>query len=318
VRVLSLLLLALATVPLSRAQAVYTQTEVDLNGKRVAAGPSDVVTKDGHTEVSRSINGHVVPLEKTEEHVLRQDANGKTVERLIQRYDQTGIPMARTKEIIEEKKLPGGGSSTTRAIYTGDINGNLQLQERSSTQTRVAGNSENSETVIERPTLNGALEQVSRKSSEKIKNGDNYQETSTTYVADQNGSFTPAVKVSKNVTKTNGQSTENIAEYETGQAGELRLHSQRVQNTVKHADGSEETQLSIYGKEVAGTTGSFDSNKLSLTEQQHIERRKTSGDTVIETVEVQRPSLANPNTLGPPKQLSETICKGQCDKPEGQ
>ena len=317
-RVCFILPLALVTAVLGPAQAVYTQTQVDSSGNRVAAGPTEVVTKGGHTELSRSISGRIVPLEKTEERVIRDDANGRVVERLIQRYDPTGIPMSPTKEVIEEKKLPGGGLSTNRAVYTGDVNGRLQLQERSSTQTQVSGNKESSETVVERSGINGGLEPVSRKSTEKTKSGENYQETSTTYVATQNGSFTPAVKVSKSVTKTNGQSTENAAEYEIGPSGELRLHSQKVQNTVKRPDGTEDVQVAIYGQQVAGIVGSFDSGKLSLTEQQHIERRKTSGDTVVETVEVQRPSLADPSRLGPPKQLSETICKGQCDKTEGQ
>jgi len=318
VRVCFILPLALVTAVLGPAQAVYTQTQVDVNGNRVSAGPTEVVTKGGHTELSRSINGRIVPLEKTEERVIRDDANGKVVERLIQRYDPTGRPMSPTKEVIEEKKLPGGGLSTSRAVYTGDINGRLQLQERSSTQTQVAGNTETSETVVERSGINGGLEPVSRKSTEKTKSGENYQETSTTYLATQNGSFTPAVKVSKSVTKTNGQSTENAAEYEIGPSGELRLQSQKVQSTVKHPDGTEDVQVDIYGQQVPGNAGSFDSSKLHLTEQQHIERRKTSGDTVVETLEVQRPTLADPSHLGPPKQLSETICKGKCDKPEGQ
>jgi hypothetical protein len=124
--------------------------------------------------------------------------------------------------------------------------------------------------------------------------------------------------VSRSVTKNAGQSTENAAEYEIGPTGELRLHTQKVQSTVKRPDGSEDVQLAIYGQQVAGIAGSFDSTNLKLTEQQHIERRKTSGDTVVETVEVQRPSLADPSHLGPPKQISETICKGKCEKPEQQ
>jgi len=305
------------TAVLAPAQAVYTQTQVDINGNRVSAGPIEVVTKGGHTELARSINGGKVPLETTDERVIRDDANGKVVERLIQRYDQTGNRMSPTKEVIEEKKLPGGGLSISRAVYTGDVNGRLQLQERSTTQTQVAGNTESSETLVERSSINGGLEPVSRKSTEKTKSGENYQESSTTYLANQNGSFTPAKKVSKSVTKTNEQSTENAAEYEIGPLGELKLHTQTVQSTVKRPDGSEEIQVNIYGQEVPGNTGSIDSSKVRLIEQQHIERRKTSADTVLETLEVQRPTLADPNLLGSPKQVSQTVCKGNCDKPEG-
>ncbi len=301
---------------LTDAQEVLKRTDLDINGNRVADGPAEVVTKGGTTQLSRSINGQIVPLEKTQERVIQEDANGKTVERLIQRYDPTGTSMTPVKEIIQEQNKPGGGSVTTRTVYAGDVNGNLQLQQRSVTQTQKAGDSVSSETTVERPNINGGFEPMSRQVGETIKNGDNYQESSTTYRPDGNGGFVPAVKISKSVTKTNGRTTENAAEYEIGPTGELTLHSQKVQSTVKGPDGSEDVQVQIYGQSVPGVAGSFDPSKLKLTEEQHIERKRTSGDTVVETVEVQRPTLADPSQLGPPKQISETICKGKCGEPD--
>ena len=306
---------ALSSALLSSAQDVYTRTEVDVNGKRVALGPTEVVTKDGRTELSRSVNGQLVPVEKTEERVLQEDANGKTVERLIKRYDSTGVALPPIKEVISQQKTAGGGSVTTRTVYAGDVNGHMEVQERTLTQTRKAGDSENSETVVQRPTINGGLEPVSRQVVEKVKSGDSYQENSTTYRPDPNGALVPSTKVSKSVIKTNGQTTENAAEYEIGSTGQMSLHSQTVQSTVKRADGSEDTQLQVFRQSVPGIAASSD-GKLHLIEQQRIERKKTSGDTVVETVEVQRPTLADPNRLGPPKQLSETICKGKCEKPD--
>ena len=301
---------------LGNAQGVYTRTEVDASGHRVDSGSTDIVGKSGNTELSHSINGRIVPLEKVEERVLHEDASGKTVERLIQRFDPTGTSVTSVREVIDEQKKPGGASVTTRTVYAGDINGHMQVQQRTSTQTQKSGNVESSETVVERSNINGGFEPASRQRVEKVKNGDGYQESVTTYLPTQNGSFAPAVKLSKSVTKANGQTTENAAEYEIGPAGELRLHSQKVRNTVKRPDGSEEVQFQIYGQAVAGIAGSFDSNQLKLMEQQHIERRKTSGDTVVETVEVQRPSVSDPSRLGPLKQISETFCKGKCDKPD--
>jgi len=311
-----LILPVLSLLNLTQAQDVYRRTEVDINGHQVADGPTVVTTKGGSTELSRSINGQIVPLEKTQERVLQEDANGRTVERLIQRYDPTGASMTPVKEIIQEQNKPGGGSVTTRTVYVGDANGNLQLQERTLTQRQKTGDTERAETTVERPNINGGLEPVSRQEVQKIKNGDGYEESSTTYRPDQNGAFVAAVKTSKSVTKTGGQTSENDAEYEIGPTGALNLHSQKVQNTVKHADGSEDVQLQIYGQTVPGIAGAFDPKKLKLTEEQHIERKKTSADTVVETVEVQRPTRSDPDHLGPPKQISETICKGKCEKPE--
>jgi hypothetical protein len=60
------------------------------------------------------------------------------------------------------------------------------------------------------------------------------------------------------------------------------------------------------------------SSKLRLQEQRLIGQRK-SGDTVVETLSVRRASVADPNSLGPAQQVSETVCRGKCtpdkDKP---
>jgi hypothetical protein len=53
--------------------------------------------------------------------------------------------------------------------------------------------------------------------------------------------------------------------------------------------------------------------KLKLYEQQTIDRRPGAGNSVIETLSVRRPSISDPTTLGPSRQISETICKGKCD-----
>jgi hypothetical protein len=55
-----------------------------------------------------------------------------------------------------------------------------------------------------------------------------------------------------------------------------------------------------------------DGGALKLQEQQIIERKPGSGQTLVETITVRRPSVSDPKTLGPARQLSETVCKGNC------
>ena len=59
--------------------------------------------------------------------------------------------------MIEENKLPGGGSSVRETTYRSDVNGSLQEVERQTTETRVDGSTTTANTVIDRPTLNGSL-----------------------------------------------------------------------------------------------------------------------------------------------------------------
>jgi len=295
----------------------YDKSIVDTNGNRVADGPQ-VVTRAGKgelevTERARSINGREIPLEKVEERVLREDAGGKVTERLIKRYDPTGNPMLPVKQVIEEQKRPDGGSTIRRITYEGDINGNLKVAERSITETQKSGSTESSDTVVERASLNGGMEAVAKVSVVKTKEGNGYQESSTTYRRSENGDFRPAVKTTTEHVENGPQSTDNAAEYEIGPEGQLRLHTQKVQRTVKRPDGSQDVELNIFGQNLAGYAGSFDSNKLTLQEEDVIERKNAPGKAVVETLSLRRPIPSDPNKLGPLQQVSQTVCRGKCE-----
>jgi hypothetical protein len=122
---------------------------VDINGNRVPDGPAVVHSKnDGRTEtteITQSVNGRTVPLERVDERVIRDDSSGRVVERIIRRYDQTGGAMTPGKEIIEEQKRPDGSSTKQVTSYRGDINGGMQVIEKSVTQVQSSGPTENAD-----------------------------------------------------------------------------------------------------------------------------------------------------------------------------
>jgi len=310
-----------AAAALAQDSSTYTKSQVDINGRRVT-DDSQIVSSSSKgasevTEKTRSINGREVPLEKIEEHVLRDDAGGKVVERIIKRYDPTGRPMLPSKELIEEQKQPGGASTIRRTTYEGDVNGRLQLSERSVTQKQTSGSTETSDTVVERPTLNGGFETVDRRSVVRVKEPNGFQESATTYRRAENGDFRATSKVTIDHVENGARSTENAAEYEIGPLGELRLHTQKVQTMVKRPDGSEDVQLNVFGQNIIGRAGSIDSDKLTLQEQDIIERKRVSRDAVVESFSLRRTSIADPNQLGPLQHVSDTTCRGKCesDKP---
>ena len=123
--------LASAFLLSAQQSSVTNTTAVDINGRRVADGPAVVQSKsDGRsesTEVLQSINGRMVPIQRVQERILRDDSSGRVVERIIREFDQTGSPSAPSKEIIEEQKRPDGSSTRKVSYYRGDINGNMQL-----------------------------------------------------------------------------------------------------------------------------------------------------------------------------------------------
>jgi len=260
----------------------------------------------------QSVNGRSVPLERREEHVLRDDASGRLVETLVRTYDQAGNPTQPTKQVLEEQKQPDGSSTTQIATYRADLNGKMQLIQKSVMEMRKSGSSETSETVLQRPSVNGSLETVEKQSTVKSnQSGGNYQKETIMYQRDGSGNFALAVKQVIDHSQDGGVATENAARYEVID-GRLQLHSQTVSKVVTRPDGSKEAEVSLFAPNTLGTVDSG-SPKLKLREQQIIEKRPGPSGTVVETVSVRRPSLTDQTVLGPAKQISETICRGKCD-----
>jgi len=295
--------------------SVSSTTQVDINGHRVSDGPEVVVTKtaDGsQTSLkTQSINGRTVPLERIEEKVIRDDASGKVVERTIRRYDPQGNPTPPERQTIEEEKRPDGSATTIATTYRGNINGGMQLAEKAITESSQNGSEEHSETVIQKPTINGSLDTVEKQSSVKVISSDGFREESTTYRPGGNGGFYPALRTVTEHKQAGAEAEDNTVEYEADPSTALHVHSQTVAKTVTSPDGSRDTVLNIYGNSVPGTVNEPGSS-LKLKEQQLIQSQKGPNDTVTETLSVRRPTVNDPNTLGPARQLSQTVCTGVC------
>jgi hypothetical protein len=297
---------------------VSTTTAVDINGNVIPDGPAISRTESPNgaqtTVTTQSINGRTVPLERVELRVLRNDSSGKETERIVQKYDPQGNALPPVRQVIEEQKRADGGATVQSTTYTTDINGNAQVTERSVTDTQKSGSGESSETVVERPTVNG-LQPVEKQSQVVSKQGDNYSAESTTYRRDGNGGFYTAVRQTTEHTVQGSEASDNSAEYERGANGELQLHGQTVTKTVTRADGSKDSVVDIYSLNVPGTVSGNEAG-LKLSERQVIDSTPGPNNTVVQTLSVQRPTVSDPGTLGPPRQLSQTVCKGDCKPPK--
>lgn len=298
------------------AQSSSVTTSTDFNGNRVQYGPEVIQTKtptgSETTYTTQSINGRTVPMEKIEVNVLRDDASGRVVERIVHRYDPQGNPAPPTKETIEERKGGDGSSTIQTTTYRGDINGNLQVAQKSVTEVHRSGSQETAETVIQRPSINGSMDTVEKQSQVTMKDATGgYRQDATTYRRDGNGGFYEAVRTTTEHAQQGSEVTDNTAEYEAGPGGQLQLHSQTTSKTVTTPDGSKEVVVDIFGQNVPGVVNSS-SSALKLQEQQVIQEKPGPNDTLTQTVSVRRPTMADPNTLGPARQLSQTVCQGAC------
>ena len=83
--------------------------------------------------------------------------------------------------MIEENKLPGGGSTVRETTYRSDVNGSLREAERKTIETRVSGSTTTASTVIDRPGMSGSFETVEKRSAVTEGPADNQHTTESVY-----------------------------------------------------------------------------------------------------------------------------------------
>jgi len=297
---------------LAPAQSVVTSSTTDINGNRVSA-PSYVSTDHQTTEVIQSINGRKVPIEQRSSKVLSEDANGKIVETIVRKFDQTG-QLASTEKVITEERKTGSGTSLRSTTYVSDVNGNLSQAERKTVESSAQGPATSTQTVIERPTINGSFQTVEKRTLVAQPADSNTTHADlTVYRRSENGDFYAAAREVTDTSHVGDKTTAKTAEYERLGDSQLQLLRQSVTTTTKRPDGSEIEEVNLYGGSVPGNVRDPGA-PLRLYEQQIIDRQKGAGDAVVETLSVRRPTMSDPKILGPAQKVSETTCKGKCDQ----
>ena len=291
------------------AQSTTSTYTTDLNGRRVEA--ATVVSTDGErTDITRNLNGREIPLEQTERHVLRKDASGSVTETIVRRYDRNGQLVSTEKIVAEEQNRPGGSTSHS-TTYRTDLNGRMQEAERKTVETLTQGAVTNTQTVIERPTIGGGLQTVEKRTAATQKTDDTSHTDETVYRRDGNGAYQVAERTVADAKRSGNQTTETSAMYlPIANVSSLQLSRQQVTTTTTRPDGSETQEVNYYLPSLPGVVRSSESSQLS--EQDTIQRRKQPDGSVVETITARRADNNHPQQLGPPEQLSETICKGNC------
>ena len=299
---------ALLATSLAIAQSSTNIYTSDINGRTVDAA-SSVSPNGQRTELSRSVNGRQVPLQQSEEKVIRQDANGRVTERIIRKYDPNGQLASTERVVTETQKIPSG-SKVRATTYRSDLNGQMQEVERTTTENVLQGAVTHADTLIERPTINGSFEPTEKRNAViETANGTRHEDE-TVYRRSGNGSFVEALRRVKDEEKSADKTVDHVANYEPGMNGALQLKSQTVSTMTRRPDGAEVTEVNVYANAVDGKIQDNQAPQ-QIKEQQIIERVKTPG-TLTETVSVRRPTVSDPTRLGNFQKISETVCKGVC------
>ena len=197
---------------LAAAQSTTNSYATDINGNRVVA--STVISNDGdHKEVTQSINGRRVPLEQTDEKVLRQDANGKVTEKIVRKYDGNG-QLASTEKVVTEEQKHGNSSNVKTTTYRSDINGGMREAERKTEENETQGAVTKTQIVTEKPTINGSFQAVEKRNAVTETAADKTHADETVYRLNPNGDYSAAVRNITDTTKTGNQTVTKAVEYE--------------------------------------------------------------------------------------------------------
>jgi len=296
-------------IPLAAQQRESRTYVYDPNGRRVEWTSSS--KGDGFSsQTIRNLNGRQVPVEQTEERILRKEEGLQVVERIIRRFDANGAPLPPEKVRIETVTRPDGSVTETAVVYRGDLNGNLRPAERILSETRKAGETAVTETRIERASLSGGFTLAEKRTATEVvrEAGKSRERDETVFVPDANGRLIPAQRKVVRARETDGTLQEQTEEYEAATSGSLRLSRQQMSVTRKNPDGTEDTVVDVYGVAAPGRV--IEPGAAPQLRERQIYRSRQSPDGSVVTVfAVQRPSLNSPKELGRPETVSETVTR---------
>jgi hypothetical protein len=295
------------------AQSSTVTINVDINGHRVESAPSVTTTEGDKTILNQSINGRLVPKEQTETRVLSETPTEKVTETFDRKFDQTGQLTLTERTLTTEQKRTDGGTSTNASVYRSDINGGMPEVERRQIETHPQGpGSTESDVTIARPSDNGGLQNVEQRKILTTTGPNSTHEDQTVYLKSTNGDFVARRRTVTDSQKSNDKTEASVANYETDYLGHMALLSSENTTTVVSKDGKQEIERNLYASASDGVARD-DQGGQKIKEQQIIVRTPGPDGTVTETVSVRRPTLAEQTHLGPPVQISETVCTGKCD-----
>nr|MDP9113694.1 hypothetical protein [Acidobacteriota bacterium] len=271
-----LIVCACPFAPHAAAQSASVLLTPDLNGRSVESAA--YVANDGdRTELTQSINGRQVPLQRTDTHVLSEGPDGKTTEIVVRKYDPTGRLTSTERTVSVEQKTPTG-SVTKATIYRSDLNGGLQEAERRAIESQTQGSTTTTDVAISRPGLGGTFQVAEKRNIVTVTNKDagSVQETEVIRRPDPNGQLSETARETREQTKTGDKVASNAANYELDYTGAMKLIRQQVESTYKSPDGSVVTERNTFAPSIYGVARSGD-GPPKLREQEVIVRREKNG-----------------------------------------
>ena len=138
----------------------------------IVTNESTSATGSHKTQTLQSISKRDVPYLSEHEEVLSQSETEKTIERTTQRYDANGNPTQQEVVREEVRTLPDGTIVTTATTFVENINGRMEVVERTLSREKKSGDRIQRTITSERPSINGGFQIYTREESVETRQGD--------------------------------------------------------------------------------------------------------------------------------------------------
>ncbi|MDX2153625.1 MAG: hypothetical protein SFV54_22980 [Bryobacteraceae bacterium] len=267
---------------------------------------------ESRTSTYRGANGEAVvmpqpPKVKVEEKVLREDASGRVVERVVRPFDSEGRPLPIEKTVIEESKGADGGSVVRTTVYRADISGHLKLTQRETLQVSGSKDYTQEQRIVERPDLNGGLAVAEKSQAVTQSNGSDSKRDMVVFRPALSGRFETAYREVSQSRTVGGRTEVQTDKYEAASTGNMTLTGQETSSTTRQPDGTMVQEVTVYGLAAPGRVAQ--PGKPQLREQRVVETKPVAGGTV-ETVSIRRPSVTDQKLPAGYTKVAETVCAG--------
>ncbi len=254
------------------------------------------------TQTLKSISKRDVPYFSEREEILSQTETEKTVERTIQRYDAGGNPTQQEVVREEVKTLPDGTIVTTATTFVENINGRLEIVERSVSREKKSGNRIQRTSTSEKPSINGGFQTFSWEESVETRQGDASARIETVRKVDDGGGRLVESGREETVMSQSGNTatTEKIVWERDALSSKMTQASRTVGVLVTQADGSSTETVETYAHSLGDGSGRFlNSSRPELL--QTVTRETTIGSSgeTIETTHTSSRNPADPTKMAP-------------------
>ncbi len=243
--------------------------------------------------------------EQRQTKIVSDGPDGRVVEEVVLRMDAQGNAMPPQRIRVVERAGANGERIEERLTYEADINGRMSLQEKTTVTTSASGGRTLTNTTVEKPSVNGGMQLFEKVAAQKYNENGKEVVNRAIYRAGASGELSEnARELIERVTE-NGVPKETVSVYESVSTGQPILSQQKTTVALTNPDGSTTSMVTIYGVDAPGRPAG---GPLKVKEQQILTKRSGEGNTIVESLSIRRPDLAD-GRLGKEIKVGERVVK---------